>query len=278
MKWHIVSDSSCDLRAHEINEENVDLTIIPFFIQIGQASYTDDESMDVDAMLTANAATREKGKTACPSPQSWLDAFSQPGPVIAVTISSELSGSYSSACVAMEMIKKQEPDKQIAVVNSRATGAETVHIICGMRDAINRGLSFEAVVAEGNRIAEKTHTVFALCSFHNLVKNGRVNPLVGLIAGHMGFWGIGAGDESGKIVIRAKVHGMRRMIHGVVEELRQNGLAGDLITICHCLNEETAQRLRDAILEAFQQVRVTIRPTLGLDSFYAERGGLIVGY
>ncbi len=278
MKWHIVSDSSCDLRPEEIAGENADLTIIPFYIHIGQQVFVDDENMDVDAMLRANAATREQGKTACPSPQTWLDAFSQPGPVIAVTISAELSGSYSSACAAMDMLQSEEPDRQIAVINTRSTGAETVHIIRGMLDAINAGKSFDAVVAEGNRIAEKTHTVFALSSFHNLVKAGRVSPLVGLIAGHMGFWGIGIGDENGSIAIRAKVHGLRRMIRTIVEELQHIGLAGNLVTICHCFNEEAALRLKESIQTVFSNITVSIRPTLGLDSFYAERGGLIVGY
>ena len=44
------------------------------------------------------------------------------------------------------------------------------------------------------------------------------------------------------------------------------------------MNEKDARDLMNALLAVFPDVKVLVQPTRGLDSFYAERGGLIVGY
>ena len=62
-------------------------------IRIGGKEYIDDERMPIDEMLEANETHAEIAQTACPSPEDWRQKFSAPGPVIAFTISSALSGS-----------------------------------------------------------------------------------------------------------------------------------------------------------------------------------------
>ena len=64
----------------------------------------------------------------------------------------------------------------------------------------------------------------------------------------------------------------------MTEELQKVGLAGKQIVISHCMNEKDARDLMNALLAVFPDVKVLVQPTRGLDSFYAERGGLIVGY
>ena len=86
------------------------------------------------------------------------------------------------------------------------------------------------------------------------------------------------GNDNGRIVIRAKVHGPKRMMHAIAEEIRRFGVANQAIVICHCLNEEIAQKLKELLAEVFSGVRIEILPTLGLTSFYAERKGLIIAY
>ena len=277
MTWHIVSDSSCDL--HSLPEEpQMDFVTIPFNISIGSRAYIDDETMDPAAMLADNEHSPETACTACPSPQLYLEAFSRPGPVIAFTISAALSGSYNSACVARDMLLEEEPGKRIFVVDTKGTGPKTVLLIRKCRELIRQGASFEAVVAEMQKAVEQTNIIFALASYHNLIKAGRVNRLVGLMAGHLRLWGVGVGDEGGKIAMRGKAPGEKRMIRFLVDEIKKTGLAGRAIVICHCLNERAAQLLRTSLLDHFSDILVDILPTRGLDSFYAERHGLIVAY
>ena len=278
MSWHLVADTACDLHTLEGGKDLIDFATIPFTIRIGGTEYIDDENMDIAGMLEANESHDEMAQTACPSPEDWRARFSAPGPVIAFTISSALSGSYNSACTARTMILEDEPDKQIAVIDSKATGPEEAMLVWAARDMILAGMEFSEIEKALDETAEKIHTSFALASYHNLIKAGRVNRLIGFIAGHLGFWGIGIGDENGQIAIRGKARGSKGMVRFLTEELTRVGLAGKQIVISHCRNEKDALSLKESLANAFPQAEILIQPTRGLDSFYAERSGLIVGY
>ncbi len=278
MIWHLVSDSASDLHTLEGCRDQMDFSSIPFTIRIGGTEYIDNEEIRIPEMIEANETHSEIAQTACPSPEAWLEKFSAPGPVIAFTISSALSGSYNSACTAKAMLQEEEPDKQIAVIDSKATGPEQAMLVWKARDLILEGKPFPEIERELNETADRIHTSFALASYHNLIKNGRVSRLKGFIAGHLGFWGIGIGDENGEIAIRGKARGRKSMIRFLTEELQKVGLAGSRILISHCMNEKDALALKEALLQAFPGVSVLIQPTRGLDSFYAERSGLIIGY
>ena len=276
--WHLVADTACDLYTLDGGEGTFDFTTIPFSIRIGGKEYIDDERMPIDEMLEANETHAEIAQTACPSPEDWRQKFSTSGPVIAFTISSALSGSYNSACTGRDMVLEEEPDKQIAVIDSKATGPEEAMLIWRARDLILAGKTIEEIEKDLNETAEKIHTSFALSSYRNLIKNGRVSRLIGFIAGHLGFWGIGIGDEKGEIAIRGKARGSKSMIRFLVEEITRVGVAGKQILISHCRNLKDAEALKAALEAAFAGIEVLIQEARGLDSFYAERNGLIIGY
>jgi len=276
--WHLVSDTACDLYALDGMEGKMDFATIPFSIRIAGKEYIDDEHMPIDEMLEANETHAEIAQTACPSPEAWREKFSAPGPVIAFTISSALSGSYGSACTARSMLLEDEPDKQVMVIDSKATGPEEAMLIWRARDLILEGKAFGEIDKELNAEAERIHTSFALASYHNLIKNGRVSRLKGFIAGHLGFWGIGIGDEKGEIAMRGKARGSKSMVRFLTEEVSRVGLAGRRILISHCRNEKDALALKASLEAANPGAEVLVQPTRGLDSFYAERSGLIVGY
>ena len=276
--WHLVSDSSCDLYELEGTEGKMDFATIPFTIRIGGKEYVDDENMNVGEMLEANETHSEMAQTACPSPEAWREKFSVPGPVIAFTISGALSGCYNSALIGRNMVLEDEPDKQIAVIDTKATGPEVSMLIWHARDLILAGKSFEEIEKDLNETADRIHTSFALISYHNLIKSGRVSRLIGFIAGHLGFWGIGMGDEKGEIVIRGKARGSKSMVRFLVEEISKVGIAGKQIVISHCQNLKDAEALKKALEAAHAGIEVLVQAARGLDSFYAEREGLIVGY
>ena len=276
--WHIVGDTSCDLFTLDGGESVFDFATIPFTIRIGGKEYVDDENMPIEEMLTANENHSELAQTACPSPEDWRARFEAPGPVLAFTISSALSGSYNSACTARNMLLEEDPGKQIAIIDSKATGPEEAMLILKARELILEGRSFEEIEAALNLEAEKIHTTFALASYRNLIKAGRVSRLVGFIAGHLGFWGIGIGSEAGEIAIRGRARGDKAMVRFMADEIRKIGVAGNEIRISHCQNAKAAGMLKEQLEAQFPAVRVILMETRGLDSFYAERHGLIVGF
>jgi len=60
--------------------------------------------------------------------------------------------------------------------------------------------------------------------------------------------------------------------------MKERGFAGGKTRIAHCFNLEAASRLKEIILDAFPKADIFIEPTTALCSFYAEQGGLLVGF
>ena len=277
MKWNIIADTACDLYNKDINNENINFETIPFSIRIGNEEIIDDESLDVNSLIEKMDASKEPAKTSCPSTGDWYDRFSKDGNVIAVTITSKLSGSYNSAIAAKNMILEDDPNKNIVVLDSKSTGAEIILIIDRIVELIESGLEFDDVVKEISEFMKKTKVVFALSSFNNLVKNGRMSSTSALIARLLGFVGIGIARD-GEIVMKTKARGKRHLIEKIIDDIKERGFATKKIIIDHCQNLNLAQMLEEKIKSIWSDVKVIIKSTRGLCTIYAEKGGLIVGY
>ena len=129
MKWNIITDSSCDMFGFDKEHENIVFSSVPFTISVGDENFVDDRNLDVDGMIDSMDACAEASHTACPSPHAWQEKFEQEGNVIAITISSKLSGSYNSACAAKDMVLEEQPNKKIDVIDSRSAGSELVLLV-----------------------------------------------------------------------------------------------------------------------------------------------------
>ena len=186
MKWNIVTDSSCDLFPAALQGGEVQISSVPFVISVGDRDFVDDETLNTAEMLDAMEHCRQASHTSCPSPQGWLEQFEKADFCIAITISSNLSGSMNSAVLAKEMVLERYPEKKIAVLDSRSTGPEIVICVERICDLIEAGADFEKVVSEAETLLRDTHIVFALSSFDNLVKNGRMSKMAGFLANKLG--------------------------------------------------------------------------------------------
>lgn len=278
MKWNIVADSSCDLMKKDVDCEEVGFSIVNFTLRVGDREYIDDEQLDVLQMLDDMEACPTASFSACPSPDAWAEEFKKAEQTIAITISGNLSGSLNSAMAATGIVMSEHPEKKIALLDSRATGPEMALCIHHLADWIKSHHTFETIVERAEKFLEDTKTTFALSSFNNLVKNGRMTKLTGFIARSFGMWGIGIANEEGKVAMKGKARGTDKVLAMILDDLRQRGFQGGEVAISHCYNAKMAEKLRTSVLSYWDTAKVTILKTRGLDSFYAERGGLIVSF
>lgn len=279
MVWNIVADSSCDLQKLECpnGEHEIHFYTVPFVITVGKKDYRDDGSIVIDDLLHDMEISKEASYTSCPSPGAWLEHFSKEGNTIALTISGELSGSYNSANSAKDLLLGQEPDRNIAIINSVSTGPGMIMLMQNIVQNIQKNKSFQEVMDEAQQLNERKKTIFALSSFNNLVKNGRMSPIVGFVAQKLNFWGIGMATEIGQIAIIGKVRGGKKALQAISRNIREN-LSVRKVIISHCKNQQLAEELQNEIRAAFLDVAVEIYETQGLCSYYAERNGLIIAY
>lgn len=278
MNWNIICDSSIDLFKPEHDAHNIRFATVPFTLTVGNTSFVDDENLDKPTLLREMKDYSGASTSACPSTGAWLDEFEKDGNVIAITITSGLSGSYGSACAARELLLEREPEKNIYVIDSLSTGAESILILRKLYELIAQGLDFEAVIEGVEEFKKTSRTVFALCCFDNLVKNGRMSKLKGFVANKLGFWGIGIASNIGTIEIKGIARGHKKALRLIVEDMVERCVEVRNVIIDHCCNEELSVELAALIRESFPGCAVSILPTRGLCSYYAEKGGLIIGY
>jgi len=274
MSFRIVSDSSSNILS--LPGENY--AAVPMKIIVGEKEYTDTAELDLQGMV--DDLKKYKGKTgsSCPNVQEWIDAFDGADEVFCITITKNLSGSYNAAQQAAQVYMEDHPDKKVFIFDSLSAGPELPMIANQIRVLEAEGADFETVKEKVLDYHNHLHTIFCLESLANLARNGRVSPAVAKIAGVLNIRVVGEA-HGGQIVPVHKPRGDKKAISAIVETMIQRGIYdGALVRISHCFAREKAAALKAALLEKLPNCRFIIEPTTALCSFYAEVGGMIVGY
>lgn len=273
MSIKIVSDSSSNL----YGLEGVDYTCAPLKIITARKEYVDTPALDVASMVDEMSRTKGPSSTSCPNVHDWLEAYGDAKEVFAVTITSQLSGSYHSAVQAAEYEEK-EVRGRVCVIDSLSAGPEMALLLEKLRELVRASLSFESIREAVLAYRQHTHLLFALQSLNNLAQNGRVSPAVARLAGVLGIRMIGQASQEGTLQPLHKCRGEKKTLELIFSEMKKNGFAGGRVRIAHCLNPESAGALRQLVLGEYPDSRVCVEPCTGLCSYYAEKGGLMIGY
>lgn len=270
----IVADSS----ANVLMLEKIAFAAAPLKIITDAREFVDDAALDVDAMVSWFDSYKGRSKTSCPNPSDWLEAFGDADEVYCVTITSGLSGSYNSACIAKEMYEAKYPGKRVFVIDSLSAGPELTLLVEKLEELVVAGKSFEEICAYIPEYQKKTGLLFMLESLNNFAANGRVSPAVAKIAGVLGIRIVGKASDAGTLEPTDKCRGEEKSLKTILKHLKESGLKTGKVILAHCLSESAANTLKNLIETDLPNVTVKIGKNLGLCSFYAEKGGLLVGF
>lgn len=182
MDIQIIVDSCCDLTPALRNLLRVSVASLK--IDVGSIHYVDDERIDTKKLIADMKAYKNAPSTACPSPDEYAALMEKSEESFVVTLSGKLSGSYNAACVGREMVLERSPEKKIHIFDSESASAGETLIALMLRDRIDGGHSFEDIVAEMTAFIARMKTRFVLEDLSNLVKNGRISKVAGLLSGH----------------------------------------------------------------------------------------------
>lgn len=288
MTWALIADSSCNLRDYQPSAPNCIYAVAPLKIEVAGEEFIDDTALDVAELNRRVAAEPSASGSSCPSAGEWADLLRKADNVIAVTISSNLSGSYDAAQMGRNLVMDefarahsgQISGKNIHVLDSRAAGGK-LELIIELLDRYltnNPSSTFEEVVAYAERLVEHSQVQFSLSSYDNLTKNGRMPKLVGALASGLSIRMLGTASAQGTIKVVAPTRGDRKTYRKIIDLMRSDGFRGGMVYIDHVSNKSGAHALSDAIRTEWPGVEVRILPCGGLCSYYAEATGLIIGY
>ena len=273
-KIKIVADSSCDM----FELKHTEFETAPMKIITAEREFVDDASLDVDDMANYLYQFKGKSKSSCPNTTDWIDAFGDADEIYCVTITSGLSGSYNSACVAKQIYESENEGKRVHVFDTLSAGPEITLIIEKIEECIDKDMSFEDICNCVTAYMKKTGLVFMLKSLKTFANNGRVSPIVAKLVGIAGICIVGKASDEGTLEPMHKPRGERRALETLVGCLEKEGFKTGKISIGHCQNESAAEQLKELILAKFKNVQIEIHKFRGLCSFYAEKGGVLVGF
>lgn len=273
-KIKIVADSSADL----IALESADFDFAPMKVLTADREFTDDTNLDVAEMVSFLAKYKGKSKSSCPNVHDWLRAFGDADEVYCITITSGLSGSYNSACLAKKEYEANNPGKRVFVLDTLSAGPEMTLAVFKLEELVRNGLLFDEICERIAEYSKNTALIFMLKSLKNFANNGRVSPIIAKIVGIAGICIVGKASDEGTLETTHKCRGEAKSLITLVNDMEAHGFKHGKVSIGHCQNPEGAERLRELITERFGEVEIEIHAFMGLCSFYAEKGGILVGF
>ena len=273
MNYRIVADSSSNI----LTMDNSHYFSVPMKVR-AEKEYIDDANLDVARMVEDLKHHKGTSGSACPSVGEWLDAFADADVVFGTTMSKGLSGSYNAACEAARIYMEENPGRKAYIFNTLSAGPQQAFLNEKVMELADQGMEFETIIEKTLEYYQNTHILFCLESMMNLARNGRTSMAVAKIAGMLGIRVCGD-VKAGMITPVHKPRGAKKATETLVEMMKERGFYdGALLRIAHCFGEEPANALIDAVKAEFPNTRVILEPTTALCSFYAEAGGLMIGF
>lgn len=279
MSIQIIIDSCCDVTAalrRAMRFEVASLTV-----RVGEQSFRDDETLSVPALLQAMKACKDPATSACPSPEEYASLMRKADQSVVVTLSSKLSGSYNAAMVARDMVLEEFPEKCIHVFDSESASAGELRIALLLRQYIDGGMEFDEIVEKVTEFIAGMKTFFVLEDLSNLVKNGRISKVAGLMGTMLSIRPIMGENGHGEIIQLDKVRGtqtaMRRLVEIVAAHTNQFPQNTLTLVLSYCNCPQRATELKEKLLAASAALKeVILVPTCGISTVYANDGGVVL--
>ncbi len=277
MRYKIVVDSCCELPQDLKQDDRFE--IVPLTLMVGDKyEKEDNEDFNQREFLDAVASCPECPKSACPSPERYMEAYrTEAEHVYAVTLSSKLSGSYNSALLGKNLYHEKYGDKDILVVDSKSASCGETQIAYKIVELEERGLSFDEITARIGQFVKGMNTYFVLENLDTLRKNGRLSGVKALVASTLNIKPV-MGADDGSIIQLGQGIGMKKalgkMADTAIEQAADPGKKRLMIT--HCNNLKAAEFVRRHIEEKLEFMETLILDAAGVSSMYANEGGVIL--
>jgi DegV family protein with EDD domain len=271
---NLIVDSCVDF-----NEYTENIPRVPFRILIDDEEIV-DENTDILELISKMKNSRSQIKTACAPPEDFINKIKDNANNFIVTISSQLSGSYNSAMVAVDTIKEKFPEAFVHVFDSKTAASGETLIAIKVKQLIEENLNPHEIIEQTEKYISKLRTLFILDSLDNLAKNGRITNFKAMVANIMHIVPIMGEDGEGKIELKESIRGKKKAFTRLVDMIAEynvdfeNTVLG--ITHVNCL--EKAEKLRDAIKAKYSFKDIKIFTPSGLSSVYAYDGGIVIAF
>ncbi|MDU2288712.1 DegV family protein [Clostridium disporicum] len=241
-KIKIITDSTLDLPSDLIKEKNIE--VLPLLINFGEESYLDGVEINTKEMLEKIKRDNVLPTTAQVTPNRFEEVFKkyldEGYKIVTLVLSSEMSGTYQSACIAKNMLETDD----IVVIDSRnvTSGLGILALkACEFRD---NGDSIFEIEEKIKNIIPKVKSSLSFESLENLVRGGRLSKTAGTIGSVLGLRLI-LEVKDGQMAVKDKVRGSKKALKKVISDFESANVDFDSpIVIDEILNDEIFEGLK----------------------------------
>ena len=277
MSYKIIIDSCGEFLDEWKDDERFES--VPLTLNVGGETVIDDDTFDQAEFLKKVAACPECPKSACPSPERYMKAYEcEADHIYAVTLSSELSGSYNSAVLGKDLFLEENPGRNVYVFNSRSASVGETLIGIKIQECEEAGCSFRETVERVEKYIAEQNTFFVLDDLDTLRKNGRLSRVKSLVASALKIKPVMGSTDEGTICQLDQERGINKalikMVQHVVEKTENS--ESKVLAISHCNCKDRAMLLKEALQEKLTTKKIIVLDTAGVSSMYANNGGVIV--
>ena len=225
MSDYILScDSTADLSQDHFDRIGVHYVCFHYFLD--GKEYPDDLGKSIPfpefyARMAAGAET----STSQVNVQEYLqyfEGFLKDGlDILHVNLSSGISGSYNSACVARDTLLKAYPGRKIRVVDSlgASSGFGLLMDMLAGKKAEGMGIEDLASWAEENRL--HVHHWFFSTDLTFYIRGGLISKASGAIGTLLNICPLLNMDDAGRLVPRYKIRTKKKVIHAIVDKMEE---------------------------------------------------------
>lgn len=269
---------SCGELPQELKEDE-HFSNVALVLEVDGQQIVDDETFDQADFLRRVAESPNAPKSACPSPDAYMQKMEGDADhIYIVTLSAKLSGSYNSACVARDMYLEEHENARVYVFNSRSASIGETLIGIKIAECEEAGMSFDETVACVEDYISQQHTFFVLETLETLRKSGRLSNLKAIIASTLNIKPVMGSTDEGEICQLGQSRGMSKALDKMVscmQEVTKN-CEEKVLAISHCNCAERAYLLKAKLERAAKFKKIFIVDTAGVSTMYANDGGVIM--
>jgi len=267
MPVSIVTDSTSYLPREE--REKHGIITVPLSVVLDGVTYVEDTPF-AETYYQALAATKSFPTTSQPSVNALVEAFSEPvargNEVVAVFLSSDMSGTYSTALLARDMVRAEHPGAIIEIVDSRSNCMELGFAVLAAAEAVADGASASGAAEAAGRMTLRTRFLFVPETLEYLRRGGRMGGAQALIGTLLQIRPI-LTVVDGRTEVFAKVRTKRKALTEIAaafaRDVEAKGFGGAIV---HHIDDEAEGRELAALVEAVinEPVRViALGPAIG---------------
>ncbi len=247
----LFTDTSANLPVEIIDEYGIE--VVPFSYTIDGVEYIPEREFDGKAFYAAMRAGSEV-KTSMVNAGTFIERFKAAldagKDVLYIGMSGGISGTANAALMAKQELDEEYPDRKIVVIDTLAASLGEGLFVIKAAEQLKDGAALDAIEEAIRAQVPSMCQSFTVDDLKYLKKTGRVSGAAAIIGNVLSIHPILIGDYEGKIVVKAKVRGMKRTLDALAERYAELALSKtETIGIAHADNEEgkayLVQRLRD---------------------------------